>query len=50
MISAVVAKDLVYQEEFDDDSDVDDSFTCRTDQTTVRVSNVRRMAVSRIVL
>jgi hypothetical protein len=46
MISAVVAKGRDHQEGFNSYSDVDDSFTCRTDQTTVRVSNVRLVTVS----
>jgi hypothetical protein len=28
-------------------SDIDDSLSCRTDQTTVQASNVRRVTVSR---
>jgi hypothetical protein len=31
-------------------SDVDDSFTCRTDRTTVRTSNARRVTVSKLDL
>jgi hypothetical protein len=46
MISAVAMS----QERTDHHDEVDDSFTCRTDQTTVRASNVRRVAVRGMML
>jgi hypothetical protein len=62
MRSNAVARDPVHQEQgltyrtssgdsIDNSNiDVDDSFTCRTDLTTVRTSNARRVTVSDVDL